>query len=223
MTPEINYDLVFCVDISSTMGTKFQCIKDTVQKIIKGTAEVSPYYYSSIQIRAKIITYGDIGERVPIEQGEFYNLEDSYEQFMNCFDNLRAVGKSTLSNSLEALAVAIRDVDWTHGGLRRRHVIFIFTDKPALRLSQRVYSKIYPKDMPKNLEELGAWWEGCDSRMSSAFSWRSGRLITIAPNTYPWENIAPWNRYWPVFTDPGKPMTDVEISMLLDVYVADDL
>lgn len=216
------YDLVFCIDISSTMESHFQCVKENIKRIIDGAVNRLEGYHVPFQMRTKIITYGDIGERVPIEQSEFYDLKENYEEFYNSLDSLHSAGKSTLSNGLEAFATAIKDVDWTTGGSRRRHVICLFSDKPALKFSQRVYSKIYPKDMPKDLYQLGEWWEGDNQTIKTTYQPKSGRLLVFAPECYPWFDMTLWNRYWPTFSDAGKGIGDVEICMALDMFVEDD-
>ena len=221
--PVSYYDLVFLIDISSTMEVYFQHIKETINRICNDAiCLLKELYHVDYQMRGKIITYGDIGERVPIEHGEFYDLKENYEQFYNSLDNLRSVGRSTLSNGLEAIATAIKDVDWTTGGNRRRHVIILFSDKPALKLSQRVYSKIYPKDMPKDLKELSDWWEEINYDFKSTYQAKSGRMIVLAPNCYPWYDMTPWNRYWPIFSRAGEGLGDVELQSITDIFVEDD-
>ena len=97
------------------------------------------------------------------------------------------------SPSLEAFATAIKAKDWTQQSQKKRHFIFIYTDKKTIELGERPN---YPNDMPKDLAELGHLWEE-----STDLSYRpkAGRLVAFVPYSYPWVDIQTWNRYWPIF------------------------
>ena len=97
--------------------------------------------------------------------------------------------------------------------------MLLFTDAPALALGDRAGSPNYPQGMPKDLAELGDWWEGNDQSFESTYQSNAGRLVVFAPNAYPWEDLQTWNRYWPAFSKAGSGLEDVDIQAAIDLLV----
>ena len=152
-------------------------------------------------------------------------MPDENEDFHDYFEQIQAFGGGNgTSNALEAIAVAMRS-DWTTEtlpGIKRRHVILVFTDASAAPLKDasrpwsskcaRVDNPIYPENMPANLEELGHMWEGELGGMPNK---RSKRIVLFAPNVQPWNEIV-WNQSWQLYSKPDG-LADVDINILIDI------
>ena len=102
-------------------------------------------------------------------------------------------------DGLEALAYAIHS-DWTKEGIKRRHVIVVWTDAPTHPLGFGSKYPKYPKSMPKTFGELTAMWgnRGAPGKMDQS----AKRLLIFAPDAPSWTDIArEWNQ---VYLRPSK-------------------
>ena len=154
-----------------------------------------------------------------MRESEFFTLPDQNEQFRNFVNSIEASGGGDgPENALEAIALALKS-DWTTAGSKRRHAILVFTDAPALPLGARASSPSYPSGMPKDLAELGAWWEKTDQSFTSTYERVSGRLVAYVPNAEPWTDLQAWNRYWPAFSNAGTGLSDVDMASAIDLLV----
>ena len=129
-----------------------------------------------------------------------------------------AGGGDIPENALEAIALALKS-DWTTDGSKRRHVILVFSDAPALPLGARAGSSGYPSGMPADIAQLGAWWEATDQTLGSNYQAKAGRLVAFVPNAEPWTELQAWNRYWPAFSPAGTGLPDVDIQSAIDLVV----
>ena len=73
--------------------------------------------------------------------------------------------------------------------------------------------------MPRDLAELGAWWEGTDQSLDSTYQVNAGRLVAFVPNAAPWTEMQAWNRYWPAFSNAGTGLSDVDMQSAIDLLV----
>ena len=213
-------DLVLCIDATASMAPYLEEVKANVlsiwQKLVESMEE---YEYEVEQLRVKVIAFRDYAyDKEPMVESKFFTLPEQQKEYTDFIDGIEAKGGGGgAENALEAIALALKS-DWTTGGARRRHVVLVFTDAPALPLGARAGCPGYPSGMPKDLAQLGTWWEGIDPTFEGTFQPRNGRLIAFVPNAEPWVEMQAWNRYWPAFPEAGENL-NLEEYQFSDVLI----
>lgn len=216
-----DYDVVFIIDIESTMSRAIENVKKNILDIIRFARRRAEDDKIDYFLRVQFITFGDIGEGIPITYSGFFTKDDEIERYLK---GIKTRGNSKRSNSLEAIAGAIKNVEWTLEGRRRRHVTILFTNKEPLQLGQRSYSTTYPNGMPKDLKELRDWWEGLNYELETSLKQTAKRLMLYVPNTHPWDKIIyEWNCVWGIYCDSYFNLCDIEIVQAIDLFVHDDI
>ena len=218
---DYNVDIVMCIDATGSMSPIIDEVKKNAlsfyQKFVDSMDENDKEVE---QLRIKVIAFRDYGcDEEPMVESPFYTLPDQNDEFKGFVNSIKAKGGGDdPENALEAIALALKS-DWTTGGSKRRHAILVFTDAPALRLGERANSAAYPSGMPKDIAQLGAWWEGTDQTLESTYQPKAGRLVAFVPNATPWTELQAWNRYWPAFSKAGTGLKDVDIQSAIDLMV----
>ena len=211
-------DVVLCIDATSSMTKTLNMVKEYAlsfhQKLVEALEDKDREVE---QLRVKVIAFRDFGVDgdKAIEESEFFSLPDEQDKFSDFVKGIKPLGGGDIpENALEAIALAMKS-DWTTEGSGQRHCIVVFTDAPALELGKRAGSANYPEGMPKDLKELGDWWEGS---MGQEFPYKksAGRLVVFAPDAYPWNEIETWDRYWHAPTTM-EGLADVNIDMVMDL------
>lgn len=218
-------DIVMCIDATGSMAPIIDEVKGNAlslyQRFVDGMEEENK---DVAQLRIKVIVFRDYGcDDEPMVESQFYTLPDQNEDFRNFVSSIEAKGGGDgPENALEAIALAIKS-DWTTGGSKRRHVVVVFSDAPALPLGERASSASYPSGLPTDIATLGAWWERTDQGvtppLTSAYQAKAGRLVAFVPNAEPWTELQAWNRYWPAFSPAGTGLSDVDIQSAIDLIV----
>ena len=172
------------------------------------------------ELRIKVIVFRDyICDSEPMVESEFFTLPAQNAAFRSFVAGIEACGGGDgPENALEAIALALKS-KWTTSGSKRRHAILVFSDAPALALGERSDCPNYPTGLPKNIAQLGAWWEGTDQSLGSTYQPKAGRLVAFVPNAEPWTELQAWNRYWPAFSPAGTGLPDVDIQSAIDLMV----
>ena len=218
---DYNVDIVMCIDGTGSMAPIIEEVKANAlsfyQKFVDAMEEADK---SVDALRIKVITFRDYGvDSQPMEESEFFVLPDQNEAFRAHVAGITATGGGDgPENALEAVALALKS-DWATSGTKRRHVILVFSDAPALPLGARASSASYPSGMPADLAELGAWWEGTDQSLTSNYQPKAGRLVAFVPNAEPWSDLQAWNRYWPAFSRAGQGLDEVNITSAIELLV----
>lgn len=216
-----NVDIVMCIDGTGSMSPIIEEVKENALSFYKKFIEAMDAEDKTVDaVRVKVIVFRDYGaDSNPMEESKFFELPAEDAEFNAFVHGIEASGGGDLpENALEAIALALKS-DWTVGGGKQRHVILVFSDAPALELSARATCPGYPAGMPKDLAELGAWWEGTSQELGSTYKVKAGRLVCFVPNAYPWTDIQTWNRYWPAFSQAGKGLEDVDMQLAIDLLV----
>ena len=203
-------DIVMCVDATGSMSRVINEIKRTALAFHDRLAEAMEEAGKSVdKLRVKVIAFRDYAESSApaVEMSDFFTLPEDNEDFGAFVRGIEADGGGDIpENSLEALALALRS-DWTTDGERRRHVILLFTDAPALPLGERAAYPGYPEEMPADLKELATWWESPgQSTLDSTYEARAGRLFAFVPPVAPFTEMESWSRFFPVYSkNPAGP------------------
>lgn len=218
---DYNVDIVMCIDATGSMAPIIEEVKGNALSFYQRFVDAMEENDKTVeQLRIKVIVFRDYGcDYVPMVESEFFNLPDQNESFKTFVSGIEATGGGDgPENALEAIALALKS-NWTTGGSKRRHAILVFSDAPALALGERADSPSYPSGMPKDLAELGSWWEGTNQTLSSTYQSKAGRLVAFVPNAEPWTLITAWNRFWPAFSTAGTGLSEVDIQSAIDLLV----
>ena len=214
-------DIVMCIDATSSMAPILNEVKENALTFYQRFEEAMDENEKTVDtLRVKVIVFRDyMCDSEPMTESPFFTLPAQAPAFKRFVQEIEAEGGGdTPESGLEALALALKS-DWTTGGNKRRHAVLVFSDAPALPLGKRAGCHAYPSGMPRDLAELGSWWEGTDQRLMSKYQPKSGRLVVFAPEVYPWKDIQAWNRYWPAFSPAGKGLADVDMAAAIDLLV----
>lgn len=214
-------DIVMCIDATGSMQPIIDEVKNNAllfyQKFVDSMDEADK---EVDELRIKVIVFRDfICDSEPMVESDFFSLPNDNAKFRDFVMKIEACGGGdTPENALEAIALAIKS-KWTLSGSRRRHAILVFTDAPALELGERKDMLGYPQGMPRNIAELGAWWEGTDQYFKGNYQPKAGRLVAFVPKEKPWNDLQSWNRFWPAFSQAGTGLSDVDIQSAIDLMV----
>ena len=217
-------DIVMCIDATGSMSKIIDEVKATALTFYQRFVEAMEEADKSVdKLRIKVIAFRDYGKTdAPAMEisDRFFTLPDENEAFKSFVDGIEAKGGGDIpENALEAIALALKS-DWTTDGEKRRHVILMFTDAPALDFSARAACPGYPEGMPADLAQLGAWWEQTDQTFGEGtYQAEAGRLVAFVPNAEPWTAMEAWNRYWPAYSEAGRGLSDVDMAAAIDLLV----
>ena len=220
-TGSYNVDIAMCIDGTGSMSPIIENVKANALSFHRKFVDSMEENGKDVEhLRIKVIVFRDYGyDSDAMVESKFFSLPEENEDFEKFVNSIEATGGGDLpENALEAIARAIKS-DWTTGGKKRRHAILVFSDAPALPLGERASSPNYPTDLPKNLGELGAWWEGTDQSLEGTYQSKAGRLVAFVPNADPWSDLQSWNRYWPAFSKAGEGLSDVDMQSAIDLLV----
>ena len=218
---DYNIDIVMCIDGTGSMGHIINEVKENALSFYKKFIDaMNKEGKTASEVRVKVIVFRDYkDDPVPMEESRFFTLPDDDVEFNDFVKNIRATGGGDYpENALEAISLALKS-DWTTGGTKQRHAILVFSDAAALDFADRASCPGYPEGMPKDLTQLGEWWEGVDQTLGSPYKPSAGRLVCFVPNAYPWNEMQLWNRYWPTFSAAGTGLSDVDIDEAIRVLV----
>ncbi len=218
---EYNVDIVMCIDATGSMAPIINEVKSNALTFYEKFASAMEDSDKSVDIlRVKVIVFKDyICDSEPMKESRFFELPRDSAEFKNFVNGIEPTGGGdTPENALEAIALAVKS-DWTTMYGKKRHAILVFTDAPALPLGERKDCPGYPAGMPKNLAELGAWWEGTTQDFSGSYNPKSGRLVVFAPSAEPWTELQAWNRYWHTPSKGGTGLDDVDMQAAIDLLV----
>lgn len=217
-------DIVMCIDATGSMYRFLDNVKSRALSIHQQFTEAMEEKAGEVaQLRVKVIAFRDYGcDSEPMVESKFFVLPEENDAFQSFVNSIEAKGGGDgPENALEALALALKS-DWVvpdgQGNQKARHVVFMFSDAPALPLDARAGCASYPAGMPKDLAELGEWWEGVSQEFSGTYSVRASRFLAFVPEATPWPEIQAWNRYWPMFdAEVGGGLDNIDIVEALKI------
>ena len=168
------------------------------------------------QLRVKVIAFRDYiadGEEAMLSS-DFFTLPEQAEMLRDCVEGIHAKGGGDIpEDGLEALAYAIRS-DWTREGVKKRHIIVVWSDAPTHELGHGKIAPWYPEGMAQDFDELTLWWE--DEQLGGCMDENAKRLLIFAPDAPEWNRISSeWGQVIHVQT-VSEGLEDVEYSQVLD-------
>lgn len=211
-----NVDLVFCIDSTGSMSNIINIVKQNALNLYADICRIMEEKHKVIdKMRVRVISFRDYladGENAMMTS-DFFDLPEQAEDLKGCVDYIEADGGGDIpEDGLEALAYAIRS-PWNSEGMKKRHVIVLWSDAPTHELGHGKKAANYPANMAKSFEELSLWWG--DIQTGGHMDQRAKRLLIFTPNVPEWSRIAAeWNNVIMV-TTTAEGLTDVVYEEVL--------
>ena len=210
-------DMVFCIDSTGSMRHVLDFVKQNALNLyrdISGTMEKKRKVIS--QMRIRVIAFRDYvadGDQAMMAS-DFFVLPSQAQQFYDCVHGISASGGGDIpEDGMEALAYAIRS-DWTREGVKKRHIIVVWSDAPTHPLGHGRIAPWYPAGMAKDFDELSLWWE--DEQLGGAMDESAKRLLIFAPDAPEWNRIsAEWSQVVHVQT-VSEGLAELEYQQVID-------
>ena len=215
-------DLCLCINKTGEMQPFINTIKENCHSIYNDIITVLAERGKNLDhFRIRVIWFGDyLADKNPMILLPFMTLPDEMDQFEKTIKGVYALGGGDEpEDALEALAFAIRS-NWCNDGVRRRHIIAVFTDASTHELGYGKESEKYPKtDMPKDFKELAQMWGDEDD--PRVMDYRAKRLLLFAPDTTFWHTISNcWENAVISSVERGMCLGDVTYKDIIDKIVA---
>lgn len=215
-----NVDIIMCIDATGSMAPILDEVKKNALSLYGLFIDGMEIENKEVdQLRVKIIAFRDyICDTEPMVESPFFILPNQSESLKAFLEKIEACGGGdTPECAFEAISVALKS-DWTTEGRKRRHVIAIFSDAPALPLGERADCPNYPNNIPKSMSEFSSWWEGTSQYYAGTYQKTAGRLIAFVPNDETWTQLESWNRFVPAYTG-GKGCSELDMTTIIDTIV----
>jgi len=210
-------DLVFCIDATGSMRHVLDFVKRNAINLRNDVMLAMEKKQKTIsQMRIRIIAFRDYiadGENAMMAS-DFFSLPEQTQQFSDCVNGITPQGGGDIpEDGLEALAYAIRS-DWTREGIKKRHIIVVWSDAPTHALGHGKIAPWYPEGMAKDFEELSLWWE--DEQLGGAMDESAKRLLMFTPDAPEWNRISKeWAQVVHVQT-VSEGLTELEYQQVID-------
>lgn len=212
-----NIDMVFCIDATGSMRHVLDFVKKNALSLYQDIVGAMAKKHKVIhQMRVRVIAFRDYladGDGAMLTS-DFFVLPEMAGLFSECVNGISAKGGGDIpEDGLEALGYAIRS-DWTREGIKKRHIIVMWSDAPTHELGFGKAAPWYPQGMAKNFEELSLWWE--DEQLGGAMDENAKRLLIFAPDAPEWSRISQeWAQVIHVQT-VSEGLMDVEYQQVID-------
>ena len=216
-------DLVFCIDATESMDNILDIVKDNALNLYGDIVALMQENKKRIDtLRVRVVAFRDYmadGDEAMLET-RFFDLPDEAEAFKECVRSIEAKGGGDdPEDGLEALAFAICS-DWDRSGMKRRHVIALWSDAPTHPLGYGRERKNYPQNMAADLKELTSWWGSLGSGKDAIMDPYAKRLILFTPEVESWNSIANhWEQVYRVPTLEGNGSSEHRYESILNAII----
>ncbi len=212
-----NVDIVMCIDCTGSMGDLLDTVKSNALKFYPDLhARCEAHGKEISELRIRVIGFRDFyadKEKAIYDTG-FLNIPEQEDVFQDAVNNLIADGGGDEpENGLEALSMAINS-DWTTGGVKRRHIIVVWSDASTHPLKlEKCINEFYPTNTPSDFNELTDWWE---NEQSGKMQKSAKRLILFTPDASAWTEITlNWDRVIQHPAKAGKGLEEMDYETIL--------
>ena len=218
-------DLVFCIDITGSMRPVIDLVKNNALRFYDDVQKNMERKGKKIdQMRIRVIAFGDyiasMSEgTIPMMTTDFFKLPEQQESFRKSILALDPYGGGDEpEDGLEALAYAMRS-DWDRGGVKRRHIIVVWTDASTHELGFGRACAAYPPNMAKDFDELTEWWG--DEVEETYMDHNAKRLLLFAPKARYWTDIsANWEQTIHFQSEAGNGLQEVDYDLIIDTIAS---
>lgn len=216
-----NVDLVFCIDTTGSMRDLINMVKRNALSLYDDIQrELREHHKNIDRMRVRVVAFKDYladGDRA-ISISDFFEMPAEAPGLEECVTGLEADGGGdTPEDGLEALAYAMRS-PWNSEGLKKRHIIIVWSDAPTHPIGFGRGAANYPPNMPATFSDLSAWW-GYEN-VPGIMDEHAKRLILFTPNAPEWDHIKrDWNAVilQPQALDAG--LTDLQYEEVISCIV----
>lgn len=209
-------DLVLCIDSTGSMRPVIDMVKRNALNLYADIQEELRQKNKQVdQLRVRVISFRDYlaDQKNAMMVSDFFHLPQEADLLSACVNDIRAEGGGDPpEDGLEALAYAMKSA-WTSHGMKKRHIIVVWSDSSTHNIGHAKDSSYYPKGMPADFSELSLWWD--DPQMGGVMDSNAKRLIIFAPNKPSWSNISSsWDQVIHVNT-VSEGLSEVDYQMVL--------
>lgn len=213
---DYSVDLVLCIDSTGSMRPVIEMVKRNALNLYADIQEKLRQKNKQIdKLRVRVISFKDYltdGDKAMMVS-DFFMLPQEADLLSACVNDITAEGGGDPpEDGLEALAYAMKSA-WTRHGMKKRHIIVVWSDSSTHDIGFGKESTYYPKGMPADFSELSLWWD--DPQMGGVMDANAKRLIIFAPDKPSWNKIsASWDQVIHVNT-VAEGLSDVDYQMVL--------
>lgn len=216
-----NVDMVFCIDVTGSMTPVINLVKNNALNFYSDVMKAMQMKGKIInRMRIRIIAFRDYvadGEDAMLVTN-FFNLPEQREEFSKSVNSLVAKGGGDEpEDGLEALAYAIKS-PWDLEGMKKRHVIVVWTDASTHELGFGKTVSNYPKHMAPDFSSLTEWWG--NEQMEGQMNQSAKRLILYAPDVPYWKQISDsWNQVIHFPSKAGEGVGEYDYSTIVNSII----
>jgi hypothetical protein len=167
------------------------------------------------ELRVRVVAFRDFAADgdAALQESPFFRLPAEQSAFSDFVNGLLAEGGGDAPESgLEAVALAVNS-QWTTRGDRRRQVVVVWTDAPALPLEPAAVPAELRTRVPADFSALTDLWEDTQGPLGAS----SKRLILFAPDGPGWSDIsAVWENVVHHPSQAGAGLSDVDYGTIVD-------
>jgi hypothetical protein len=213
-----NVDMVFCIDATGSMGDVIERVKLNALNFYNDVMAAMAKKSKTIdKLRVRVVAFRDYvadGDGAMMVT-EFFELPGQAENFAKCINSITAEGGGDEpEDGLEALGYAIKS-KWDTEGMKKRHVIVVWTDASTHELGFGAAASNYPSAMAKNFDELTSWWG--DRQNPGFINQNAKRLLLFAPSKNHWNTISDtWDNVIHFPSVAGKGLEEFDYEQIVD-------
>jgi hypothetical protein len=209
-------DIVFCIDVTGSMTPIIDAVKANALRFYDDVqTNLTAKGKNVDELRVRVIAFRDFAAdgEAAMQESPFYRLPTEQSAFSDFVNGLIAEGGGDAPESgLEAVALAMNS-DWTTRGDRRRQVVVVWTDQPALELDPAVVPTELRSRVPADFSALTDLWEDTQGPLGGS----SKRLILFAPDGPGWSDISGvWENVVHHPSQAGGGLSDVDYGTIVD-------
>lgn len=209
-------DIVFCIDVTGSMTPIIDAVKANALRFYDDVqTNLTAKGKNVDELRVRVIAFRDFAAdgEAAMQESPFYRLPAEQSEFSDFVNGLIAEGGGDAPESgLDAVALAMNS-EWTTRGDRRRQVIVVWTDQPALPLDPAVVPAELRARVPADFSALTDLWEDTQGPLGAS----SKRLILFAPDGPGWSDIsAVWENVVHHPSQAGGGLSDVDYGTIVD-------
>src|SRR5215207_4025941 len=209
-------DIVFCIDVTGSMTPIIDAVKTNALRFYDDVqTNLTAKGKNVDELRVRVIAFRDFAAdgEAAMQESPFYRLPAEQSGFSEFVNGLIAEGGGDAPESgLEAVALAMNS-EWTTRGDRRRQVVVVWTDQPALALDPSVVPAELRARVPADFSALTDVWEDTQGPLGAS----SKRLILFAPDGPGWSDIsAVWENVVHHPSQAGGGLSDVDYGTIID-------
>ena len=210
-----NIDVVFCIDITGSMGLFLDNFRDSLDQIVEGIQDIAEDKGFDLErLRFKFIFFKDFNyDAEPLKMTKFFRMPDRYEEVKEILARYEADGGGDMPESgMEALYYAFTS-NWTDGP-KDRQITMLFTDADAQFDYDWYDQKEHDIDIKvREIADLEKVYNQ-GSEEAPAIKDKIKRLVIFAPEETTYQEL-PFDNFTFVPVEYGCGVTGVSLDVIL--------